>query len=160
MDTGITADELVRHTEMLEAGLKSLPSNQRFSAAALDAVYAMACNLLQQGQHERAMPYFAFLMVYGPTDARHIAGLALTHQLAGHYAQALQLYSLVAFQQPDRPVYVLRMAECFLRMDGVSSARSLLKLGVRHCAERGGHDAVRMRAQAMLDLLANERAAA
>ena len=60
----------------------------------------------------------------------------------------------------SRPVYVLRMAECLLRMDGVSSARSLLKLVVRHCAERGGHDAVRMRAQAMLDLLANERAAA
>jgi len=158
MDTAFIARELVEHTAALEAGLKALPTNQRFRAAALEAVYSMAYHLLQQGQHHRAMPYFAFLTFYAPTDARYVAGLATTHQLAGNHAQALHLYSLAAYLQPDRPIFVLRMAECFLRLEGYAPARALLDLVVRHCRERGNVEEIRIRAQAMLELLAHERA--
>ena len=156
----LVTSELVQCTEDVAAGLKSLPSNGRFSAAALEAVYSMAYHLLQQGQHERAMRLFAFLTLYAPTDARHLAGLAAAHQLAGNYAQALQLYSLAAYLQPDRPAFVLRMAECFLRLDGLSAAQALLQLVVRHGQENRAHEAAGARAQAMLDLLAHEPAAA
>jgi type III secretion system low calcium response chaperone LcrH/SycD len=160
MDTACTADELVEHTQALEAGLKGLPTHQRFRAATLEAVYSMAYHLLQQGQHERAMHYFAFLTLYAPTDARHIAGLATTHQRAGNHARALHLFSLASYLQPQRPIFALRMAECFLRLEGYAAARALLDRVVRHCRESGAHEAVRTRAQAMLDVLTHAPATA
>jgi hypothetical protein len=62
--------------------------------------------------------------------------------------------------QPDRTQFALRMAEWLLHLGGRDESRHILELTARFCEEDGRDEAVRLRAQALLDLLPHERAAA
>lgn len=160
METAHRVRDLMACTETLASAMSRFPASRRFPPATLEAVHSMAYHLLRQGRHVRAMQYFGFLAMYAPTDVRFVSGLATTHQRCGNHAQALHLFSLAAYLQPQRPAFVLRMAECFLRLEGYVAARTLLDLVVRHCSESGGHHAIRLRAQVLLDVFAHGRHAA
>jgi tetratricopeptide (TPR) repeat protein len=153
-------DELSRQGEAIAAGLKALPSAQRLSAEALESIYSLARGKLDQGQHEQALNFFGLLAMYSPGDPRGYAGMALTYLLAQSYVQALQMYSLAGTLAPGRPEYMVRMAECLLHLGWIATGQKLLELVVHQFAAGEGQEPMRRRAQAMLDLLAHEPAAA
>jgi type III secretion system low calcium response chaperone LcrH/SycD len=148
-----TLHAMAEQTDSMLRDLAALPSNGRIPQDAFETVYAMAFNLLTQGQIEQAQRYFALLFVYAPTDVRFVLGLAIAHHSAGRVDDALSMYSLAGTLEPKNPQHLFAMAECFLERQEFEAARSLLITLTRHCAKYPEHEALGGRAQALLDLL-------
>lgn len=129
--------------------LRALPSSQRLSSETLEFVYGLAFNYHSQGQHESALRYFGFLLVYRPAEPRFLKGLALSYQRLGYYDEAIQVYSMAAMIEPMSPQYMMGVAECQLLANRFDAAMMSLNLVLDYCKEAGGHETVAQRAETL-----------
>ena len=126
-----TVQRLLAQVEAYTHSLQALPTAQRLDAATLDAIYAIAYQQLKQGRVDQAKRYFALLLVYAPTDARFLSGMAICSQVGGRNDDAIQLYSLALFIEPDSCQLAMALAESLVRHQAHDAARELLRLVVR-----------------------------
>lgn len=144
------ADNLI---ERLRLSLEALPSSDRLSRTDTEAIYAMAYNMVAQGQIEQANGYLSLLTLYAPTNTKYLSALALTCKLLQAYDVALGLYTFAAALEPQQPGHTLALAECQMLMDDLDGARVSLAMVETYCAAHREAAATGVRARAMLDLL-------
>ena len=141
----------------LKQALEALPSSSRMSRDDTEAVYAMAYNLVVQGQYDLASGYLSLLTLYSPTNTKYLTGLALTYKLLKQYDSALNVYLFVAALEPEQPQHTLSLAECLMLQGDAHRAQSALSLVMRFCADHKQFERVGVRARAMSDLMGGTR---
>ena len=137
----------------LKQELESLPSAQRMSEENAETVYALAYREYGQARYEQALKYFQLLLVYRPTNTVYLLGAALCLRRERRYELASAAFLALGFLEPTVPGHTLALAECQLLNHEHPQARDTLALVIGYCGNQPGHDPVRARAQAMLDLM-------
>jgi type III secretion system low calcium response chaperone LcrH/SycD len=148
------ADSLIGR---LRQSLEALDSSSRLSRTDTEAIYAMAYNLVTQGQIELANGYLSLLTLYAPTNTKYLSGLALTYKLLKAYDAALSVYTFAAALEPRQPKHMLALAECQMLQGDGDGARESLKLVIAFCADYKEFEVVSVRAQAISDLMGPAR---
>ncbi|MBS1196640.1 MAG: hypothetical protein H6R18_425 [Proteobacteria bacterium] len=136
--------------KQLRADLEALPSSKRLTFTDTEAIYSIAYNLVAQGHYEEGLRRFAILTLYRPTEAKYLAGLAVCNQMLGRYDFAIGNFAFAANIEPGKPEYLLNIAECEILKKDYVAARETLEAVIAFCKEKGGFDAIRERAEAML----------
>lgn len=144
-----TKSELARH---LVSRLEALPT-RKLSDADAEALYALAYNQYNRASYADALASFRILVAFRPADPTYLLGSALCFQRMGRYSEAIGGYSMLSLVEPENPSHQLACAECQLLANRRDDAARTLEGVIAQCAETGTHEAVRARAQAMLELL-------
>src|SRR5438067_159398 len=105
------AETMSQAVTELKTALDALPSNGKMSRVDAEAIYALAYSLVQHGQCESAFRYFSLLVLYNPTNAVYLNGLALAHKLLERYDAAITVYSMLGSFDPGNPDHTLAVAE-------------------------------------------------
>lgn len=140
---------VVSSVEQLKQDLKNLPSSSRLDDNDINAIYALAYNLLKQGRHEEALKYLSLLSLYRPVDPKVVVGLAVTYQMLQMLEQAINVYSFAAFIEPENPEHMLSMAQCQIAQHAFAAAVQSLDIVIRFCNQNEGFDRVRQQAEAL-----------
>ena len=148
--TPAPADSLIGR---LRQSLDALPSSTRLSRTDTEAIYAMAYNLVTQGQIEQASGYLSLLTLYAPTNTKYLSGLALTYKLLKAYDAALSVYTFAAALEPHQPQITVAIAEVQMLQGDFGGSRESLTLVVNYCADHQEAAGIGKRARAMLDLI-------
>lgn len=138
--------------DSLIQSLSRLESRNRFPRETLDMIAGMACGFMQQHHFEHAYRYFSLLTLYDPVDTGFLTGQALCARELGRPDEALMLFDLATYINPEQPLSALLAAECLLQLDRAEEARELLPTIARFCTEHAAHQAIGERAQALLEL--------
>mgnify|MGYP000935145161 CR=1 FL=1 len=144
---------LLADVEQFTDALTQRSASARLTRAQAQAVYALAYQLVAQGQFDKAYEYFALLTLYYPTDAAYLAGLALCYRMLGRYEQAINVYAFLATLQAQEPAHSVSISECLMLQGAFEQALQTLQLVLRYCREHSGFDKVAQRAQALAQLL-------
>lgn len=137
----------------VKQNLESAAVNSRFSEDQLEQVYTMAYQNIEQGQYEKALPLFNFLVMYRPTSKRYLMGLGVTQQMLQNYAFALRAFSFIGALHPDSPPAFLHIAQCYLSMGDVEKALEALQVLLDYCGATPGHEAIAKRAIGLQSLI-------
>jgi type III secretion system low calcium response chaperone LcrH/SycD len=119
-----------------------------------EAMYFIGHNLYGQSKFKEAATVFAFLAMNNPYDRRFSQALGSCKQMLGEYAQAITWYSASSVLDMTDPVPTFHTAECLAAMGQLDDARDALDMVVKHC-RTAKHDALKARAQAMLEIVQN-----
>lgn len=153
MNTATSPDPV----DLLKAELAAAPLSRRYSDDELEAVYALAYSQIQQNHHAAALPLFAFLTQYAPTNLHYLMGLGMCFQKLGEFEAAVQVYSFIGVLDEEAFDASLHVAECLLFLQQTSSATALLTLLVQQAKDVGAETIVSTRAAALLDLLGKKQ---
>lgn len=137
----------------LRSDLAALPSCSRLTDADANAIYALAYRDFGLARHDRALERFQLLLVYRPASTVYMLGCALCLQRLRRYELAAAAFGALRYLEPGVPGHTLALAECQLLSQERDEARQTLADTIAYCDAHPGHDAVRARAQAMLDLM-------
>ena len=96
----------------------------------LEAVYGLAYQLYEQGQHEYAEKAFGVLCFSDHRSPRYWMGLGATRQVRKNYEGAVLAYSMVAECGSTDPLAPLHAAECYLALGLYDEAISGLRAAV------------------------------
>lgn len=119
-----------------------------------EAMYFIGHNLYGQSKFKEAATVFAFLAMNNPYDRRFAQALGSCKQMLGEYAQAITWYSASSILDMTDPVPTFHTAECLAAMGQLEDARDALDMVVKHC-RTAKHDALKARANAMLEIVQN-----
>ena len=140
---------LVSTVDQLKADLKALPASSRLDEDDINAIYALAYNLLKQGRHDEALKYFSLLSLYRPVDSKILVGLAVTYQMLQMLDQAINVYSFAAVVEPENPEQMLSMAQCQIAQHAFAAAVDSLDIVIRFCTQNEGFDRIKQQAEAL-----------
>lgn len=153
MQAHATADPVATLLSQLRQQLESLPSAGKLAGTDAGALYALAYNEFGQGRYDKALAYFKLLLIYRPTNTVYLLGAALCLQRLRRYEMAAAAFVALGYLEPGAPQHALALAECHLLCQERAQARDTLLMTIGYCDQNPGHDTVRARAQAMLELM-------
>lgn len=129
------------------------------TAEELDAGYAVAHQLYQQGRWEAALQVFGLLCRQDHMERRFHVGRAACLQMLRRYDAALEAYGVAHVLDVSEPQVALHIAECLIALDRRDDAGTALDSVAALCAGRAGAAATARRAQALATLLTLEKEA-
>ncbi len=147
------ADAVDAAITQLRQDLNALPSTRRLTDSDVNAVYALAYRDFSQARYDKALERFQLLLVYRPLNTVYMLGAALCLQRQRHYGLAAAAFGALRYLEPEAPRHILAMAECQLLNHEQAAASETLAEVIDFCDAHTGHDAIRARAQAMLELM-------
>lgn len=156
--TTATNDTAIAHAYV--DGLKALPTTGKMPAEQQELVYAMAHSLIIQGQYADAIRYLGLLTLVAPTDVRFLSALGLSYQMSQLYDEAISVYSLAAFVDPEDMKLTLAVAECQLFKGDAAEAKATLVSVLNYFKLEGRNDRWSERAKALLGFVSPDAAAA
>ena len=98
-----------------------LPSNP-LPKESIQALYATAYDLYNNGKYEESKSFFHFLTLSDVKDSRFWMGLGACFQMLKSYEPAIKAYSYAAIQDIQNPYAHLHAAECFYALKDVDKA--------------------------------------
>lgn len=137
----------------LKRKLEALPHTRKLTDADVEAIYTLAYREFSQARYEEALHHFQLLLVYRPTHKVYLLGAALCLQRLRRYELAMAAYVALRYLDPQQPRHTLALAECQLLAHEHGAARDTLERAIEFCNDNAGHDTVRDRARAMLELM-------
>lgn len=146
-------DERIAFAREIASRFETLPHVQAASDADAEATYAIAYNLFVAGNYEAALESFRLLVSVRPASRTYLLGAALCMQRLHRYAEAILGFKALGVMDPADPAHLLACAECQLLAQQREEAKATLAQVIEECGAGAAHEAVRARAQAMLDLL-------
>jgi type III secretion system low calcium response chaperone LcrH/SycD len=126
----------------------------------MEAVYATAFSLLNQGELAQALAAFRFLSYLDHHDVRFWMGVGLCRQQLKDHEGAVKAFAMAGTLKVENPAAAVRAAECYLAMHRHEEADSALTAALHWAADKPEHAAVRARAQALRDGLARRKGGA
>ncbi|OXJ22453.1 CesD/SycD/LcrH family type III secretion system chaperone [Burkholderia sp. HI2714] len=119
----------------------------------MEGLYAHAYDFYHKGRLDEAETFFRFLCIYDFYNPDYIIGLAAVCQLKKQFQKACDLYAVAfALSKGDyRPVFFTGQCQLFMRK--AAKAKQCFEL----VCERSADEALRARAQAYLDGLAEAK---
>lgn len=139
--------------EELRQRFASLTSSEVLTDEDAEVLYALAYRDFNQASYAQALARFQMLLVYRPLNTVYMLGAALCLQRQRHYELAGAAFGALRYLEPDTPRHTLALAECQLLNHEQAAASATLAEVIDFCDAHPGHDAIRARAQAMLELM-------
>ncbi len=136
--------------ELLEG--RTLASLQGMDPERVQGVYAVAHSLYQRQRYDEARKLFTYLMALDHHETLYMGAVASCLQMLKRYEEAIEYYSLASVYCLDDPRPTFHTAECLLALGRKDEAREALAMVLLDC-EEPRHEALKHRAQAMLDFL-------
>lgn len=145
--------ERLEFAKRIASELDDLPHTRKLTDADAEATYSVAYNQYARGDYEAAFELFRMLAAFRPANKTYMLGAALCMHRLHRYDGAIACYSALSVMDPADPAHMLATAECQLLAQHRAEAQETLQLVIEQCDESKGHETVRARAQAMLELL-------
>jgi len=130
----------------------SLGTIRGLSPEHMEAIYSVAYNLYKNGRYEDALKVFKFLCLHDHLQGKFWMGLGATQQMLKQFKQAGTTYGYAYMLDSDNPQIPLHAADCFLADGNLPHAESALNLVIELTQNRPQHNAVRERAQVLLNI--------
>lgn len=127
-----------------------------FSDDEVERFYAVAYQLVTQGDLVRAQTVLLQVCDLRPGEPRYLRALAVVRRDLGDPDAAASLFQVIDMLEPGNPRNALDLAECWLRSGSAvlgAKARTLLAMTVAHCESLGLKGPVPERALALVRLL-------
>lgn len=121
------------------------------------AVYALGHQYYTQGQYTDAMKAFGFLAMHNHLEPKYLMAYASSLQMMQHYQDAIDYYCQASFFDLSDPLPTFHTAECLMLLGRFDDAHTALMTVLNDCADKPEHDAMRLKAQTLLDLLAEAK---
>lgn len=125
----------------------------------VEAAYAMACQLINQQQWQKAEKTFEFLCHMNHYDGRFWLGLGLCRQQRKEFEGAAKAYAIAGFHDMENPIPALRAAECFLTLGKLDEAESGVTAALHWAGQKPQFAAVRSRAELLKQGIQEQRKA-
>lgn len=122
-----------------------------------EALYALGHSHYAQQRYLDAAKCFCFLVANQPLEARSWNAYASCMQMLRRYRDAIQYYSNASVLDLEDPLPTFHTAECFIALEMPQEAHEALALVMAQCGAPQW-DALRQRAQALMELLGEEDA--
>lgn len=104
----LASPDLARGLTLAES--RSIPPEQ------LEALYASAWALCEEGQFDKALPVVLLLAAHAPSEARHLFLVATCFQRTDQPAQAAQMYVQCLLLDAQHYAALFRLGECLQAM--------------------------------------------
>jgi len=135
----------------------SLAAMRGLTPQHLEAIYSVAFNLYKNGRYEDAVKVFKFLCLHDHLQSKFWMGLGATQQLLKQFKQASSTYGYAYMLDSDNPQIPLHAADCFLAEGNLPHAESALNLVIELTQNRPQHNALRERAQVLLNIVRSKK---
>lgn len=122
-----------------------------FSSQLLEGIYAQAYRLYNTGKYVEATHLFRMLILFDPTEAKYVLGLAASFHMLKEYKNAIQTYMMCAVLDPQSPLPHYHSSDCFIQLKDNLSAMLSLELAIKKAAERPEYAKLKERALLSLD---------
>jgi type III secretion system low calcium response chaperone LcrH/SycD len=119
----------------------------------LEAVYALAYGLYEQGRYDEALQGFNFLVMHNHYECRYLIGYAACQQLLKRPVEALKYYGIASMLDLTDPVPVFHAAQCRLALQQTAEAVEALEFALVLAQHRPGMSAMAARIDGLLALL-------
>lgn len=146
-----TADENAG-ARTLEA-IRRLPPSGALDDTSVETFYSIGYNALASRQYDDAGNIFGMLTAVRPSDPRFVAGLGLAFKGIGDYDNAAMLLALAGGLDTGNPRHYIPLAEVLIAQEKREQAMVVLDAAVVFASMRKELDEVRVRAEALRELL-------
>jgi len=119
----------------------------KISDNTMEAVYAQAYNLYNQGKYKEASYLFRFLMLLDMTTAKHVMGLAACLHRMKEFQNAANLYFLAGALDAKNPLPHYHATDCYLQMNMTALAILTLQMAINAAGNQEAHKVIKERAQ-------------
>lgn len=111
----------------------ALPVTIMASEADLEKAYGRGVSLYKAGRYDEAMAYFQTLSTINPKDSRYLMGTSASLHMKKDYYAAIQCYNLTSILDPDDPLPLYHMADCYIRLQQPVGAYMVLEMAIPRC---------------------------
>ncbi len=112
-----------------------------------EGLYSMGHNLYESGRYQDAINIFRFLMMTNPYEYKYTFGLAACMQMEKDYHEATSCYLLAATLKPDQPLPHFHSAECYLKLEDLSSVCISLSLAIKSAGDQEKYASLKSRCE-------------
>jgi type III secretion system low calcium response chaperone LcrH/SycD len=112
----------------------------------MEAVYAQAYNLYNQGKYKESSHIFRFLILLDMMEPRYSLGLAACMHRLKDFTNAANMYLLSAALDTTNPMPHYHAADCYLQMNAFQIAIISLEMAINACAEQPQYAVLKERA--------------
>lgn len=111
--------------QMLMASVKGISLSEIHGVTddLLNDIYAYAYDFYNKGKLDEAESFFKFLCIYNFFNADYLTGLAAVKQLKKEYKQAIDLYAIAFYNNPEKIIPVFYSGQCQLMLLDCEGAR-------------------------------------
>lgn len=141
----VAAPDLARGLTLAES--RNIPSEQ------LDALYASAWALCEEGQFDKALPVALLLAAHAQTEARHLFLGATCFQRTDQPAQAAQMYVQCLLLDAQHYAALFRLGECLQALGEREKAIDLFEAVIGVTPSETRYDSLREMARQRHQLL-------
>jgi len=99
-----------------------------FSSELIEEMYGYAYTLFQSGKYEEVLPIFTILRFIDGNDERFTFSIAVTHHHMKNYTEAAGNYMLCELLNPDDPLPLYHLSDCFTKLNQPELALNALKM--------------------------------
>ena len=117
-------------------------------------LYELGSRLYEQARYLDAVKAFGYLCLLKPMERDYESALASSLQMSKNHKEAIRHYTNVSAMDMRDPVPTFHICECMLALGMIDEVREGLVLVIDDC-KSPAQQPLRLRAQAMLDLLKN-----
>lgn len=157
---GVSNEKVADHAVAALKGELVLKDAHGLTDNSMEAVYAVAYNEFQANRFEEAHRLFVFLCMFDHLNQKYWMALGACRFGAKNYGAAAAAYGMAGMIEDADPVPPLRAADCYLAEGDVDTAVEALEFGIKLCGDNPNYAAGRTRAEAILEMLPENAAAA
>lgn len=117
----------------------------------LEAIYAMAYNLVSARKFDKAEQLFRFLCMYDHTEKRWWNGLGVTLQNAGKHEEAVNAYAMATILDVEDPRPQAQAGYCLAALERWPEAKSALEGAIMMCGSKPEHAEILSQANGLLE---------
>ncbi len=119
----------------------------------MEAMYAKAFFLTDQGLYEQGEELFTTLCRLNHYEGRFWIGLGVCRQMQKNYKEAVKAFAMAGTVDVENPVPGLHAAECFLQLGDFKSAESGALATLHWAGDKTEYQTFKLRAEIILENL-------
>ena len=126
---------------------------QIFSQDQIEIIYSLGHSLFIQGKFDSACIFFQVLMIYRPLESRFLFAYGLCCKNQGRYIDAIPAFTAALGFDPKNLKSAGHLVECLVALGKKEESLEILEPLIQATALDESYYSLRMRAQAIRDLL-------
>ncbi len=124
-----------------------------YSEDVMMAQYKKAYDLFQNAEYKDAAACFTYLTTMNPYQYTYWMGLGISKQSENHYEEALVSYTAAEAIEPENPIPLLHLSQCYYALQLNDLAIESLERAIKTAGDKPEHAQARQKAQVILDHL-------
>lgn len=123
----------------------------------LEGIYAQAYRLYNTGKYSEAIHLFRMLILFQPTEAKYVLGLAACFHMLKEYMNAVQTYTMCSVIDPLSPLPFYHSSDCFIQMKDYLSAIICLEMAIKKAGDKPEYSKLKERALLSLESIKQQK---